>query len=624
MQNRLLLPAPRQVAWLEGHFPLNAGKLIHLDAADPQALRFAATQLRDQLRARFDLEWQLHAGRGLPAETVACTLAVMPQAVPQPEGYRLRITPAGIAIHAHDAAGAFYAVCTLNQLLSQAEDAALPCMDIHDWPDFPARGVMLDISRDKVPTMATLFALADRLASWKINQLQLYTEHTFAYHNHPLVWAEASPMTGEEILTLDAYCRERFIELVPNQNSFGHMERWLKHAPYAHLAETHEEFETPWGMRMQGPFSLAPEHPGSIALLRELYDELLPHFSSGQFNVGCDETIDLGQGASAAACRERSVERVYLDFLLKVYREVAARGRRMQFWGDIIIHCPELVQELPRDLIALEWGYEADHPFEAHGAEFAAAGVPFYVCPGTSSWCSLAGRTDNALANLLSAAENGLKYGAGGYLNTDWGDRGHWQMLPVSYLGFAMGAAYSWCLATNRDADVPAVVSRFAFDDPSGAMGRAAYEMGNLYQALGVHISNGSPLFWALQWAEDGLIQRSRSLNPEVVHATLDAIAAASAPLERATMQRGDADLILCEFRFTARLLRHACYRIFMAQETDAARQAAAKAALAVELEGLIEEYRALWLARNRAGGLKDSVARFEELLATYRSGVGS
>ena len=85
-------------------------------------------------------------------------------------------------------------------------------------------------------------------------------------------------------------------------------------------------------------------------------------------------------------------------------------------------------------------------------------------------------------------------------------------------------------------------------------------------------------------------------------------------------MQRGDAGLLAREYRFTARLLRHACYRILMAQQTDPVQLAAAKAALAAELETLIEEYRGLWLARNRPGGLKDSVARFEELLASYRA----
>ncbi len=66
---------------------------------------------------------------------------------------------------------------------------------MRDHPDLPVRGVMLDISRDKVPTMATLEAVIDRLASLKVNQVQLYSEHTFAYRNHPEVHAAASPST---------------------------------------------------------------------------------------------------------------------------------------------------------------------------------------------------------------------------------------------------------------------------------------------------------------------------------------------------------------------------------------------------------------------------------------------
>ena len=98
----------------------------------------------------------------------------------------------------------------------------------------------------------------------------------------------------------------------------------------------------------------------------------------------------------------------------------------MQFWGDIILEHPQLVPELPRDVFALEWGYEADHPFAEHGALFSKAGIPFYVCPGTSSWNSIAGRTKNALENQLNAARSGLEHGAVGFLNTDWGDNGHW------------------------------------------------------------------------------------------------------------------------------------------------------------------------------------------------------
>ncbi|MGC9396785.1 MAG: glycoside hydrolase family 20 zincin-like fold domain-containing protein [Anaerolineae bacterium] len=614
-ESLVFLPHPRHLTHLDGVFKLAPESVILLDAPCPQDILFSARRAQAALREHLGLNWSLVAGRAAWTDVrPGLTLSLMPDVVAQPQGYRLTITPEGIQVYAHDAAGIFYAVCTLAQLVRQAAGRELPCLDIRDWPDFPARGVMLDVSRDKVPTMETLYALVDRLASWKVNQLQLYIEHTFAYHDHRVVWQYASPFTGEEILALDAYCRERFIELVPNQNSFGHMKPWLIHERYAHLAETHGTIKTPWGSyTIQGPFGLAPENPGSIALIRSIYDELLPYFTSRQINVGCDETIDLGQGESKAICEERGTGQVYLDFLMKIYRDVSRRGYKMQFWGDIITHYPDLVPQLPSDVIALEWGYEFDHPFDANGAQFAAAGVPFYVCPGTASWNSIAGRTDNALGNLLNAAENGLKHGAIGYLNTDWGDRGHWQYLPMSYLGFGVGAAYAWCLEANRALDVPAAISRFAFDDPTGVMGTIAYDLGNIYQIPHVpRIHNSSVLFHLLQ----GMVadeERFQNVTAEDFEKTLERIDTILSSLSDVQMHRPDADIIKREFASAGRLLRHACRRALqlLGQETDTA-------AMLVDLEEAIAEHKALWLARNRPGGLEDSLARFEPLRKAY------
>jgi hypothetical protein len=610
----VLLPSPRQITWLEGNFTFEDGRLVLLDSRQPQAARFAGLRFCAAARQHLGLDWDVTASSAVPAGQVGLTLAIMPEAVAHPEGYRLRIIPEGITIHARDAAGVFYGVCTLIQLVQQAEGGVLPCLDIMDWPDFPARGVMLDVSRDKVPTMETLFALVDRLASWKVNQVQLYTEHTFAYRQHPEVWEHASPLTGAEILALDAYCRERFVELVPNQNSFGHMKPWLIHERYAHLAETHGIIKTPWGSyTFPGPFSLAPEHPGSLELVRSLYDELLPHFTSRQINVGCDETIDLGQGASKEVCEARGEGQVYFDFLMKIYQDVTRRGYTMQFWGDIITQHPDLVPQLPRDVIALEWGYEFDHPFDEHGAQFAAAGVPFYVCPGTATWNSIAGRTDNALGNLRNAAENGLKHGATGYLNTDWGDYGHWQYLPVSYLGFGVGAAYSWCLDANRAFDVPQALSRFAFDDRSGAMGKIAYDLGNVYHIPHVpRIHNTSVLFRVLQGAKE-YEDRLADVTLEDFALTLERIEAILAPLSGVQLHSPDADLVKREFANAGRLLRHACRRAqqILGQATD-------NAAMRADLEEAIAEHTALWLARNRPGGLEDSLKRFDALRQAY------
>ncbi|HET7079068.1 MAG TPA: glycoside hydrolase family 20 zincin-like fold domain-containing protein [Chloroflexia bacterium] len=614
MDNLVLLPAPRTLTAAEGAYTLAPQRRILLEGAAPGALLGAGRRLQAALAEYADVNWELAASPLGPPEEIGVVLRVAPGAVTHAQGYTLTITPERVVIEAPAPVGVFYGVCTLAQIVQQ-RGRALPAVQITDWPDFAVRGVMLDISRDKVPRMETLLTLVDMLAGWKLNQIQLYTEHTFAYRQHPVVWSQASPVTGDEILALDAFCRERYIELVPNQNSFGHMHRWLIHEPYAPLAETHDEFKTPWGT-MPGPFSLAPEDPGSLALVRSLYDELLPYFSSTQFNVGCDETFDLGQGRSKAICEARGTERVYLDYLLQIYQEVKARGHQMQFWGDIIVQKPELIGALPKDSVALEWGYEADHAFAEHCPQFAASGIPFYVCPGTSSWCSLAGRTDNAVGNLLSAAENGRDHGALGYLNTDWGDLGHWQVLPISYLGFAVGAAYSWALDANRDMDIAAVVSIHAFQDPTGNMGRVAYALGNVYQAPGVLIHNSSLLFWVLQ------LPLGRTRVPEGRQAdytgTLAAIDAAMAPLSAARMQRPDAALIVEEYENTARLMRHACHRGQWLVDREHGDTTATRQALDADLRDIIREYERIWLRRNRPGGLADSVARLQKARADY------
>jgi hypothetical protein len=472
---------------------------------------------------------------------------------------------------------------------------------------------MLDISRDKVPTMATLFSLVDRLAEMKINQLQLYTEHTFAYRNHPAVWANASPMTGDEILQLDQYCRERFIELVPNQNSFGHMERWLKLPEYRELAEAPDGFTFPWGVRHEGGFSLNPTDPRSLELVAGLYDELLPHFSSPLFNVGCDETFDLGLGKSKEECERLGKGRVYLEFLQQIHALLQDHQRMMMFWGDIILHHPELIAEMPRDVVALEWGYEAGHPFSEHLAKFEDAGIPFFVCPGTSSWCSIAGRTDNALANLKEAAEAGIAHDAAGYLITDWGDYGHHQPLPISYLGFAAGAAYAWSLEANRDLHIANALDAHLFKDASGVMGRVAFELGNVYRACKTPLLNGSPLFWTLFAGPDHK-KRFSSVTAEEFGAAQAAISDAIAPLDGARMSCFDKDLVKDEFRFAAHLLNHACERgrFLLAQSTSAGKM------LANDVSQLAVEHQRLWRARNRKGGLADSTTRLEKMRIEY------
>jgi hexosaminidase len=616
IEGLILLPKPRSVVARTGAYSLTGGSKI-ICQGHPGSLFPIARRLQRALQENQRIGWVLRAGDpGVYGSRGGTTITLAPERGISAQGYRLRIADDGIDLVAGDAAGAFYGVMTLVQMLRQCA-GALPAGEIEDSPDFPSRGVMLDISRSKVPTMETLFGLVDLFSGWKINHLELYTEHTFAYENHHEVWAQASPMTGEEILRLDAYCRERFVELVPNQNSFGHMHHWLELPRYNHLAECPDGFELTWQghTRKMPPFSLNPTDQRSVEFMGGLFSELLPHFSSEKFNVGCDETWDVGRGRSSRAVEEKGAGRVYLDYLLGIYALVKRHRRTMHFWGDIIIQHPDLVPELPRDAIVLEWGYEADHPFEEHGAEFARSGIPFFVCPGTSSWNTIAGRTSNCLGNVRNATENGLRHGAIGLLNTDWGDNNHTQCLPVSHLGFAAGAAMPWCYETNRDEDFIAALDLHAFHDEARVMGRLSHDLGNAHEKAGPAPHNSTVLFHLLTQAPDSALPDG--VTVESLGEADEHIRSVVEPLGRARMDREDAEITSDEFANAARMMLHACRRGTAVLEGTLG-STEIQEELAAEMNIILGEHRRLWTARNRVGGLQDSERVFEERLREY------
>ena len=453
---------------------------------------------------------------------------------------------------------------------------------------FAVRSYMLDISRDKVPTMGTLKQLVEILEKFNYNQLQLYTEHTFAYSKHEAVWKDASPMTAQEIRELDLFCAMHGIDLVPNQNSFGHLERWLVKPAYNHLAELpHGGAPLPWGGFKKDPTTLCPTDPASLEFLAGLYDELLPNFESRLFNIGCDETFDLlGEGRSAAAVKEKGEGRVYLDFLLKVAELVRKRGKRPMFWGDVILRHPELVPELPKDLVALDWGYEGNHPFMDEAAKFAAAGLDFYVCPGTSSWNSLAGRVENMRENMIAAERAGHLHGAKGFMVTDWGDGGHWQPLAASLPGLILGGnlAYSGASAAKMDLED-------ALNAVMGVpLGGTLLRLGTLYLRGGALRANASELFRIL--AND----RGYSRHPGLTDHILTEISAiAEGCRHDAARFAGGAypNVWAQEIMYMANLVDAACNR------RDEKR-----------LRFLREEHGRVWRLRNREGGRADSLAK--------------
>ncbi|WP_163194968.1 beta-N-acetylhexosaminidase [Clostridium thermarum] len=604
----IFLPYPKKAQFMEGKKLLKDGEKISILLLQKEKLFKIAKRLKDIISEHTPIKTQIVVGK--PGDINFKHSSNLLE-----ENYKVVITKEYIDIEYGDLQGAFHAVSTLKQLIVQC-GRDLPCMTIEDGPDYKRRGLMVDISRDKIPTMDTLYKIIDYMADVKLNELQLYIEgFSYAYDTFTQAWSSGTPVTAEEIMLLDIYCKDRYIDLVPNQNSFGHMEQWLNRREFEHLADCPEGCLTPWGTLTRNT-TLNPMDEGSVELMRKIYDDILPPFTSEYFNVGLDEPFELGHGKSKDETDKLGVGRVYLDYLMKIYNEVKLRNKRMMFWGDIIINSPELIPELPKDIIALEWGYEAEHPFGDHCEKYKAAGIDFYVCPGTSSWCTILGRTDNMKANILNAAESGLKNGAIGFLNTDWGDRGHIQYLPVSYPGYFYGAALSWSLEENRDINLEACLNRFIFKDRNELMGSIVMDLGNYYLQEPSKVSNATKLFWVL----NGDIKEPEKFEESDVQAykkVEDYLLDLYEKLDSTDMQCEDAALIIEEFKNGIKYVLHGVKRVkLMVNEIDNKENFLQD--LKDDISTIMKKHGEVWLKRNRIGGLEDSLEYMRKLREQY------
>ena len=529
------------------------------------------------------------------------------------EGYRLTVADDGIKIYYSEIHGAFYGFMTLTQLCDLGYE--LPYIDITDEPFYPLRGYMLDIGRNKVPKLCEIKRLVDRLARLKVNHLELYIEGVpFEYKSFPLLWQGREIMTGEEIMELDRYCIDRCVELVPTQNNFGHMDKWL-YREFRDYAECPDGFHFD-GCFLPDPRCLNPLDPRCEELINKLADDFLPYFTSDKYNICCDETLELGQGRSKDECERLGKGRVYLDFLKKVVAAAERRGKQVYFWDDVIKDFPELLPEIPEGVTALEWGYMANQPSEEGCIKLEKSGVKYLVCPGTGAWNTFLGKTSQMISNINNAACFGKAHGASGLLNTDWGDSGHLQSIATSYSGIAYGAAMAWGPDENKDMALAPALDAHVFFDRAGVMGKFVLDAGNYYEYEGTIPYNITLSFRALLCGLGG-----HPLATGLTYADYDRVENYLKALydlpEKSDMDCPDAQQILVDYRLALdcvillqTLMRY--YTAFI--DADAEKQKVFLHKLCDDIPGIIGRTREAWLARSKYSYLDESLVPWENI----------
>lgn len=611
-----LIPAPRAVS-LVAHAGRPIAALRYQGPHESVARRLLTPAL-DEIGA----EW--HAS-GDAAVLVAARIDESLAAADRPRGwYRLDLTPSAAPaaqVLAHDLSGLRHGLATFVQIL-RAASGILPQGTISDAPRIPVRGVMLDVSRNKVPTIQSLRRFIDQMESLKLNHLQLYTEHTFAYAGHEEVWSNASPITPGEARELDAYAAERGVELSANQNCFGHLHRWLSMPRYAPLAEippgvAQWTFESDDGRAFtkHGPHSLCPTDPRSIGLLDDLLSQLLPCFASPLVNIGCDEAFDVGQGRSREAVRARGRAAVYFDHLRAVDAIVRRMGKRPMFWADIALRHADQLHLIPEGAIPLAWGYEADAPF-AHARRVLEHRTPApWFCPGTGCWLSMTGRTANRHANLRAAAIEAASAGSG-MLTCVWGDRGHRQHWPVSLHAIAHGAHESWTGGDARTPFDPRASSLHCLNDRTGVLGPWLESLGEADAELSRPHRNTNALFVEMHRPLRDLpadpIRFGSTGEWAIVRDRLGELRASLDRMPPLTCS----ELVRRELDHTLWFAELAADKALVCRATpDRMPGGPARIRLAAELAALAEEHADLWPLRNRPGGLDESAAHYQRLI---------
>jgi len=266
-QELKLVPFPRSIIRGEGELRLRAPVSILVQMQED---RFAAETLVRELADVHGLEAVVGGGT-TPAVLIVRAgtdlgdrevepLGVDRAALDHEEGYVVHVDSSRAMVLGRTAAAVFYGVQTLRQLIGPG--ASVPSVAISDWPALRYRGLSVDISRGPILTEARMEELIRTAAEFKLNILSFYMEHVFPYRHTPLLAPAGGEFPPDLAQRLSAYARRHHIELVPQQQTFGHLHHMLKFERYAELAEV-----------LHG-FVITPESAGTYEWILEVARQL--------------------------------------------------------------------------------------------------------------------------------------------------------------------------------------------------------------------------------------------------------------------------------------------------------------------------------------------------------------
>lgn len=364
----IVIPRPAAMQQLDGApFRLTPKTVISYD----ESVRAQAQLLQEALAGPTGWDLALKAGR-----KGGISLRVDADAVPAAEGYTLRADRKGVVIVGHDAAGVFYGVQTLLQLLPQQvcsrerrhqADWLVSPVSIADAPDHPWRGMMLDVARyyfDK----DFVKKFIDMMAAYKLNKLQFHLIDDSGWRleikKYPRLtevgaWAgdEKNRLGGyytqDDIRELLAYASERGVEIIPEIEFPAHILSAIVAYPWLSCRGQQHEVQTEQSI---SPELLCVGKDSVLTFLRDVLDETVALFPSRYINIGGDEAV-YNRWKECPRCqalmrREGLKEASQLQGWLtnQVAGWMKERGRTVVGWEEVMMR-----GEVSTPLVAVVW-----------------------------------------------------------------------------------------------------------------------------------------------------------------------------------------------------------------------------------------------------------------------------
>ena len=211
---------------------------------------------------------------------------------------------------------------------------------------FAVRGFHLDL-RIQVMPMPALRAFAKKLSDNGINTLIMEWEGTYPFEKHPLI-PNRFAYRKTEIVDFIKYCNNLGIDVIPLQQSFGHVEYILRHEKYKELREDQKDYSQVCPLQTKL----------DSVLFSDLYGELAATHSSKYIHIGGDETYLLGHDERCKAKVEKEGKsKLYIDYIRMLCNIVIRMGKKPVLWADIALKYPEAINQLPKGTVLVDWNY---------------------------------------------------------------------------------------------------------------------------------------------------------------------------------------------------------------------------------------------------------------------------